>query len=101
MNISEMLPQIMISASDMPAWICYVKTGLVIVSAEHSDKFNNVVYMSKLDQAFLQKCDPTFPGFLAVICNGVKDIISINKIYLGFENEASFHDCCCEKWKQL
>ena len=50
MKISEILPKIMISASDMPAWIFYVKAGLVIVFAEHSHKFNNVVYMNFLQQ---------------------------------------------------
>ena len=50
MKISEILPKIMTPSSDMPAWISYVKAGLVIVSAEHSHKFSNILYMNFLQQ---------------------------------------------------
>ena len=35
-----------------------------------------------MEQVFIQKCNLTYPDFLAVICNGVKDIINTNKKFI-------------------
>ena len=35
-----------------------------------------------MKQVFIQKCNLIYPGFLAVICNGVKDIINTNKKFI-------------------
>ena len=97
MIISDILPQITIFASDMPAWISYVKAGLVIVSAEHSHKFSNILYMNFLQQIgadIYSKMQSHISRFSGSNLQWSKRYHQYQqKVYLGFEDEASFQDC--------